>query len=882
MQHEKLEFHPSKMVNSPMPATPHALLILPDAIGDQVLRQPLFAAMHRAGWRVTILAKQPIFEVLRLVAPEATLVPLTLNPDARAESDASEEVDKIAAGLREEKPDLLICPLKNPTWIESRLFAALPEIRRIGVSARGPATSVRQSQLEARRMRLDAVCDLTIPSCVDDPEVQASADLAVALGLIRQASEYGRPEISRGLLPEATELLARLGLESNRYAFGSFAGVHNVSIKKIPQPLVDSLTEHLRTRHELPVLFTGSTTESTLVTAYAHAAGGMVWLGEAGSLPTCLALLAHARCYVGADTGMMHMAAALGIPVLALFGGGTWPRFLPLASRRAVITRQLPCFGCDWVCAFAQPHCLVDIKPAAVTHAIDWLLSAPETEGELLNRGDAHADNSPEMIRELLDNYNTAEIDRAARLECILRQQEELRDLRHQLAEATRERGQQNSPPPDPHAPPPGSDYTLIVTPTLNSEKHLRETLLSVASQVGDSVIHHHVQDGGSTDGTLKILESWAASLARGNPFGSARIRFTWSSEKDESMYESIGRGFDKLISGLPANRGSVLMTWINSDDLLAPASVQTATVAHHETGFDIITGLPTILAGKGCSGCIKTPRVLSRANIVRGLHDGRTLWFVTQEGTYWTLPLWEQSGGVDRTLRLAGDWDLWRKISEHGDWLELHTSLAYHRRHPGQLSHSLEKYWAEVDTVIAREGLTDATPVPDAIGYQCHLDAATGKLHITTLPVPMMNNDSPPEERRINFRTPTPPDFIAAMHGLSVVESWGRWSDARLGPCVVIQFKAHLPDRFHLRLRAFAFCGNAAFRRVDLIIGSDTHRLNITAAPAEYQLEIRLTEKTDTIRIIPYTNPDAPEPQPENGDPRRLGIALDFLAIRA
>jgi len=42
-----------------------------------------------------------------------------------------------------------------------------------------------------------------------------------------------------------------------------------------------------------------------------------------------------------------------------------------------------------------------------------------------------------------------------------------------------------------------------IVTPVLNGEKFLDQTILSVVGQTGPFSIRYHIQDGGSNDGTL-------------------------------------------------------------------------------------------------------------------------------------------------------------------------------------------------------------------------------------------------------------------------------------------------------------------------------------------------------------------------------------------
>ena len=39
----------------------------------------------------------------------------------------------------------------------------------------------------------------------------------------------------------------------------------------------------------------------------------------------------------------MHAAAALGKPLLAVFGGGTWPRFLPAVEPSVTVTVGVSC-----------------------------------------------------------------------------------------------------------------------------------------------------------------------------------------------------------------------------------------------------------------------------------------------------------------------------------------------------------------------------------------------------------------------------------------------------------------------------------------------------------------------------------------------------------
>ena len=59
------------------------------------------------------------------------------------------------------------------------------------------------------------------------------------------------------------------------------------------------------------------------------------------------ALLERARLYVGNDTGPMHMAAAMGTPVVALFSARDFPRqWYPNGNEHMVLRRDVPCSPC--------------------------------------------------------------------------------------------------------------------------------------------------------------------------------------------------------------------------------------------------------------------------------------------------------------------------------------------------------------------------------------------------------------------------------------------------------------------------------------------------------------------------------------------------------
>ena len=76
--------------------------------------------------------------------------------------------------------------------------------------------------------------------------------------------------------------------------------------------------------------------EEDLMRAVESASGGTAQ-GIACSLTELIALTRRARLFIGGDTGPMHLAAALGIPVVAIFGPTNPARNGPFGTRNVVL-----------------------------------------------------------------------------------------------------------------------------------------------------------------------------------------------------------------------------------------------------------------------------------------------------------------------------------------------------------------------------------------------------------------------------------------------------------------------------------------------------------------------------------------------------------------
>lgn len=105
--------------------------------------------------------------------------------------------------------------------------------------------------------------------------------------------------------------------------------------------------------------------EEDLATAIVAASDGVAQTVEAYDFAALAALLRRCRLLLGGDTGPLHLAHALGTPVLCLMGPTDPRRNGPYQALERVLWRQLPCSFCHK--RYDAPQaCLLDLAPEEV------------------------------------------------------------------------------------------------------------------------------------------------------------------------------------------------------------------------------------------------------------------------------------------------------------------------------------------------------------------------------------------------------------------------------------------------------------------------------------------------------------------------------------
>lgn len=193
-----------------------------------------------------------------------------------------------------------------------------------------------------------------------------------------------------------------------------------------------------------------------------------------------------------------------------------------------------------------------------------------------------------------------------------------------------------------------------IVTPTYNQEAFLSDTLNSVMSQEYPS-LQHIVVDAMSTDSTPLILVQYAPGY---------EVKIIREADRGQS---------DGINKGMRSATGEIV-SWLNSDDFLAPGALFAVAKAFAEN--------PDAVAVCGVGALVDRQGVLRRHVPFRPFQPARlkTAFEYVQPATFYRRSAWEQVGGLDENLHYAMDWDLLLKLSKVGDCVAIPEVVASYR----------------------------------------------------------------------------------------------------------------------------------------------------------------------------------------------------------
>jgi len=193
-----------------------------------------------------------------------------------------------------------------------------------------------------------------------------------------------------------------------------------------------------------------------------------------------------------------------------------------------------------------------------------------------------------------------------------------------------------------------------VAIPSLNQGRFIEATLRSVFEQ--DVPVAVNLMDAGSTDETLQVVEPWKERLTR------------FRSGPDGGQAQAINEGL--------AHAQTPYVAWLNADDVYLPgglSALSAALDAHPEASFAYGQARLIDESGGPCGNYHVEP--WSRDRFARRC-------FVSQPATLIRRRHWEAVRGLDASLHMALDYDLWWRLAAVGQPVFVDRPVAVTRIH--------------------------------------------------------------------------------------------------------------------------------------------------------------------------------------------------------
>jgi heptosyltransferase-2 len=333
-----------------------SLIIAPQWIGDAVMTEPLLRRLAARGERLTVAALPWVAPVYRLMPQVGEVMELPFAHGGLQWQARRSLADQIKGRF----DTAYVCP----NSLKSALLPFLAGIpQRVGY--------LGEARFGLLTQRLN-----------NPPKDQRPPMVAFYSALSGEPNiDSERPRLQVGTV--AVELtLQQLGLSWDGY-YVFAPGAEFGPAKRWPAEHFADLAQRL----DRPVLLLGSAKEHALceeiaVPVNALQVGKCLNLAGRTSLTQAFHLIAAAQCTISNDSGLMHVAAALGVSQVATFGSSSPLHTPPLNARAEVIWLKnepgyqptldcAPCF--ERSCRFGHTRCLSDISASQVLQRIGQL-----------------------------------------------------------------------------------------------------------------------------------------------------------------------------------------------------------------------------------------------------------------------------------------------------------------------------------------------------------------------------------------------------------------------------------------------------------------------------------------------------------------------------
>lgn len=201
-----------------------------------------------------------------------------------------------------------------------------------------------------------------------------------------------------------------------------------------------------------------------------------------------------------------------------------------------------------------------------------------------------------------------------------------------------------------------------LITPTLNQAQFINQTIQSVLSQQY-SDLEYIVMDGGSKDGTLKILNKYNKDLK-------------WFSEKDRGQSHALNKAIT-MASG-------DIIGYVNSDDYLLPGSLNKIAdfFVKNDNAYWVTGKCRIIDENEHEVRKIVTAYKNIFLKYFRNMNTNLIVQYISQPATFWRRSILKKTGYFDEKLYYDMDYDYWLRMWQKYKLYFIDSYLASYRIH--------------------------------------------------------------------------------------------------------------------------------------------------------------------------------------------------------
>lgn len=375
----------------------------PDGLGDFILRLPLFRSLEKAGHVLQVWMLSPAAELAEIVLPHARIERIATHPYTREARRAwrpfAHEFDRI----KRLPADRYVVALYQPSFFDEMWIDHGDEnIPMAGLVSRDefwPSETIRPASELAESYKIKALVD------GDQPEIEKNRLLAEAISG-QPCREDSHLEVSPAARELAEKLLRELQLSGRKFWLVCVGSRPGLDAKDWGEVNWIAALQAMEKTGGHSFLFIGNEAESASIERIRHTLSSPQNHRNLASnslgFETALGLAALSEGYLGRDSGPMHLVAAVGRPVLAVFAGGHWGRFFPQASRGIVLGVRGACRGCALRDGPHDPWCVKNLPVSEVITAWQRLPATSSLEVHQWRAEGAPLDS--DFVRKALEN----------------------------------------------------------------------------------------------------------------------------------------------------------------------------------------------------------------------------------------------------------------------------------------------------------------------------------------------------------------------------------------------------------------------------------------------------------------------------------------------